>query len=84
MIEKCSPEDYKAIFEDHKTGAKILDELIARFGVLPSNSNGIDRVLNQFEYSGQRKVIEFIALRINQANGIKSHGETIDTTHNEV
>ncbi len=65
----ATPEDYALIFESHKAGQKVYEDLIARFGRVPSNSEGIDRVLDQFEFSGRRKVIEFITLRINQANG---------------
>lgn len=69
MSEKCSAEDYKLIFEDNRTGAKIFDDLVVRFGRAPQKSSGIDRVLDQAAYQGRREVIEFIALRINQANG---------------
>lgn len=67
---KPTPEDYALIFESNKAGARILDELVVRFGAIPSKSNGIDRVLDQFQYAGQRRVIEFIVSRINQANGV--------------
>jgi len=76
--EKASPDDYKAIFEDHVLGQKIFEDLLLRFGALPPKEGGLDRVLNQFEYSGQRRVIDFIALRIDQANGLRSQGETIE------
>lgn len=76
-----TPEDYKAIFEDHKTGARVLDDLILRFGSVPPKApDGLNRVVDQFEYMGQRRVIEFIALRLGQANGERSQGETIDAT----
>jgi hypothetical protein len=80
MAEKnpATAQDYQDIFELHKTGAKIFDDLIFRFGGIPSQSNGIDRVLDQERYMGRREIIEFIVLRLNQANGIKSHGETIE------
>ncbi len=63
--------DYGLIFEDNPHGATIFEDLIQRSGRVPPSSGGIDRVLNQFEYAGQRKVIEFITLRINQSNGVK-------------
>lgn len=75
---KVGPEDYKLIFEDNRTGQKIFEDLLLKFGRLPAKEGGIDRVLNQFEYSGQRRVIDFIALRIDQANGLKNQGEIIE------
>ncbi len=66
----ATPEDYQLIFEVHKTGQRIFEDLIQRFGRVPGKAEGIDRVLDQFEYAGQRKVIEYITLRINQANGV--------------
>lgn len=70
MADKCTPEEFKLIFEDNRIGAKIFDELVLRFGRRPSKGSGIDRVLDQAEYNGRREVIEFITLRINQANGV--------------
>lgn len=70
-MSKATPEDYKLIFEDHRVGRLIYDDLINRFGAMPAKQGGLDRILDQFEYSGKRRVIEFITLRINQANGVK-------------
>jgi hypothetical protein len=80
MAEKyiATPEDYKLIFEDNKVGQKVFEDLLLRFGRLPAKEGGLDRVLNQFEYSGQRRVIDHIALRIDQANGVRTQGEIID------
>lgn len=77
-MESPTPEDYEDIFEHSRKGQKILDDLILRFGNLPEKSGGIDRVLNQAEYAGQRRIIDFIAMRIDQARGLKTHGETFD------
>lgn len=79
-MTKATPQDYKDLFETNKAGAKIFDELVVRFGTIPSKKGGIDRVLDQFEYAGQRKVIEFITLKINQADGVRTHGEVIDAS----
>jgi hypothetical protein len=75
---KATPEDYQLIFEDHKVGQKIFEDLLIRFGNLPPKQGGLDRVLNQFEYAGQRRVIDYIALRLDQANGVRSNGATIE------
>lgn len=69
--KKVTPQDYKAIFEDNKVGQMVFEDLLLRFGRLPKKEGGIDRVLNQFEYSGQRRVIDYIALKIDQANGAR-------------
>lgn len=75
---KATPEDYQLIFEDHKVGQKIFEDLLLRFGSLPPKQGGLDRVLNQFEYAGQRRVIDYIALRLDQANGVRSNGDTFE------
>lgn len=76
----ATPQDYADIFEDHRTGQKIYEDLIARFGMVRGQATGIDRVLNTFEYQGQRKVIEFITRRINQANGVDNDDNNVVET----
>lgn len=67
--QKATPEDYALIFEQHRVGQKILDDLITRFARRGGNkTDGISRVLDTFEYQGQRNIIDFIALRIEQSN----------------
>lgn len=68
----ATPDDYALIFEQHKVGQRVFEDLLQRFGRVPDKSAGIDRILDQFQYAGQRKVIEFITLRINQANGAET------------
>lgn len=69
MTTRPTPADYKAIFEDDRRGAAILQDLLQRF-VRPSvTTGGIDAVLQTFERVGQRKPIDFIATMINRANG---------------
>ena len=75
---QVSPDAYKAIFEDHRVGAAIFEDLLKKFGRLPTKDGGIDRVLNQFEYAGQRRVLDFIVLKINQANGVEPKGGTVE------
>lgn len=64
-----TPQEYADLFEVNKTGARILEQLIQRFSHAP-NSKGIDRVLDTQEYMGQQKVLQFIILQINRANGV--------------
>lgn len=79
----ATPDDYAAIFEQHKTGQKILDDLVRRFGRRANGAkDGISRVLDTFEYQGQREVLDFICLRINQANGVEDN-EDIEASIDE-
>ena len=70
---KATPEDYALIFESHRVGQKILEDLIARFGHTRSHSEGIDRILDTFEKAGQRKVVDYIALQINKSHGVRDY-----------
>lgn len=79
----ATPDDYKLIFEDHKVGQRIFEDLIQRFGRVPAKSEGIDRVLDQFEYAGRRRVIEFITLRINQSNGVQDDEHMVQVSKTE-
>lgn len=72
-----TPAEYAEIFQDHKVGQRIFEDLILRFGRVPAKSQGIDRVLDQFQYAGRREVIEFITLRINQSNGVPDEDNSI-------
>lgn len=65
-----TPQEYAYLFEENKTGARILEQLIQRFSHAP-NSKGLDRVLDTQEYMGQQKVLQFIILQINRANGVE-------------
>ncbi|WP_338615537.1 hypothetical protein [Pigmentiphaga sp. CHJ604] len=63
-------EDYRALFEHTPLGAEILAELERKFSLKPVTTGGIDAVLETYLRMGQRSVIDFIALRINQANQV--------------
>ena len=67
-----TPSDYALIFESNKIGAAILEDLIARFGRRRNkHSSGIDRILDTERADAQREMLDFIVLRINQANGVE-------------
>lgn len=76
-----TPEEYQQVFETNKTGARVFEDLLNRFGPVPSKQGGIDRILNQFEYAGQRRVLEFITLMCNRANGVDD--QIFDTINDE-
>lgn len=68
--ERPTPQDYADLFEVNKTGARILEDMIRLFYRKPPKSSGIDRILDQQEFLGQRKPIDFILSQINRANGM--------------
>jgi len=63
------PSDYALIFEAHRVGASILEELIARFGRNPYVRGGLEAQRETDFRAGQKEVVDFIVRRINQANG---------------
>jgi len=76
--ERPGPQEYLELFETDRRGARILEDLIQRF-VRPSVSKGgIDAVIQTYERGGQRKVIDFIAMQINRANGVQVNDEEND------
>lgn len=64
------PSTYKAIFEDDRRGAAILEDLIRRFSRPAATEGGIDAVLKTYQRDGMRQVCEFIVTQINRANGV--------------
>lgn len=70
-----SPQLYKALFEDDKRGAAILEHLTQAFARPPVSTGGIDAVLQTYERGGQRKVLDFIVNQINRANGVQPEEE---------
>ncbi|WP_443115476.1 Bbp19 family protein [Herbaspirillum seropedicae] len=65
-----TPADYRQIFEDHKVGAAILEQLTRIFARAAVVQGGIDAVLQTYHRDGSRRVVEFIVAQINRANGL--------------
>lgn len=65
-----TPADYKAIFEDDKRGAAILEQLTRIFARPAVVAGGIDAVLQTYHNDGKRRVIEHIVNQINRANNV--------------
>lgn len=65
-----TPQDYKLIFEDHKVGAAILEQLTQVYAKSATTTGGIDAILKTFESQGEWNVIQFIVTQINRANGV--------------
>lgn len=76
MSYQPTPADYKLIFEDHKVGAAILEQLIQIFARPAVVQGGIDAVLQTYHRDGSRRVMEHIAAQINRANGVDVNDET--------
>lgn len=77
-MNRPTPDDYALIFETNKVGAAILEDLIQRFA-RTGNATGLDRICDTFEERGRRQVLDFIALRINQANGVEPADSEVTT-----
>lgn len=67
---------YLRIFEDHREGAVILEDLHARFGT-PGvvTSGGIDAVLKTYTSTAKATVIAYILNRIARAKGERPLGD---------
>ncbi|AYR23018.1 hypothetical protein [Herbaspirillum rubrisubalbicans] len=72
---KPTPSDYKLIFEDHKVGAAILEQLTRVFARPAVVQGGIDAVLQTYHRDGSRRVLEHIVSQINRANGVSEEEE---------
>lgn len=70
-----TPADYKMIFEDHKVGAAILEDMIRRFVKPPVTDGGIDAVLKTYMRMGERNLLDHIAKQINLANNVPAEEE---------
>lgn len=70
---------YRDVMETDVRGARLLDDLIVRFGGgQASTSGGIDAVLKTYLAVGQREVVDYIVRRINRANGVRDAGRLDD------
>lgn len=65
-----TPSDYALIFESHKVGAAVLEELIAKYGGNPYVKGGQEADRQTAFNAGKLEVINFILRRLNQANGV--------------
>ena len=70
-----SPAEYKALFEDDRRGAVILEHLMQAFARPAVVTGGIDAVLETYQRAGQRKVLDFIVSQINRASGVQPEEE---------
>ncbi len=71
----ATPEEYKAIFEDDRRGAALLDDLTARFARSVYVKGGHEADRETCYRAGMRDVIEFIVSQINRAHGVDPNQE---------
>lgn len=76
MSYEPTPADYKLIFEDHRIGAAILEQMIRVFARPPVTTGGIDAVLQTYDRNGARRVLEYITAQVNRANGVDVNNQT--------
>lgn len=70
MTEIPTPALYKAIFEDDKRGAALLEDLTNRFARKVYVKGGHEADRETCYNAGMRDVIEWIVIQINRANGV--------------
>jgi len=75
MMHNPTPQEYKALFQDDKRGAAILEHLTRAFARPAVVTGGIDAVLETYQRDGQRRVLEFIVNQINRAEGVDVNQE---------
>jgi hypothetical protein len=73
--EPLPPEAYARVFENHAEGRQILEDLTRRFGGGIYVPGGLEGDRETCFKAGQRKVLDFILGRINQANGVAQDDE---------
>lgn len=75
MTIEVTPELYRAIFEQDRRGAAILEKLVQRFSRPAVTEGGIDAVLKTYSRMGEQAVVQHIVRQINLANGVNDQQE---------
>ncbi len=70
-----TPAMYAQVFGPGTPGEKVLEDLIAKFVRPPVYQDGIDGIRKSDRNAGQRRPLDFIMLKINQANGADTSAE---------
>lgn len=68
------PVDYQRVFEGDPIGARILDELVCRYGGNPYTKGGLEAQRETDRKAGALDVVNFLLRKINQANGADNDG----------
>lgn len=67
------PEDYARVLEGDPIGARILEDLVARYGRNPYVAGGLEAQRQTDFNAGQLEVVNYLLRKINQANGAQDH-----------
>lgn len=67
------PEDYARVFEGDPVGARILEDLVDRYGVNPYVKGGLEAQRQTDFNAGRLEVVNFILRKLNAANGGQDH-----------
>lgn len=79
-----TPQEYRDLFEINKLGARILDDLIARFaGGAVADFDGPNAAHRTYFNAGRRYPIDFIVMQMNRANGIDDQTFLAQTDQDE-
>lgn len=70
--DQLSPITYSRVFETPE-GELVLDELNRIFRKAAVVEGGIDAILKTYRNEGSRRVLDFILLKINLANGVQDN-----------
>jgi hypothetical protein len=73
--EPVDPACYARLFEGNSDGELVLQELVALFARPAVTEGGIDAILKTYDRNGSRRVVEFIANKINTANGVPENDD---------
>jgi hypothetical protein len=63
------PEDYARVFEGDPVGARILEDLVERYGGNPYKPGGLEAQRQTDFNAGKLEVVNFLLRKINQAHG---------------
>lgn len=75
-MTEVTPAMYARVFEEHREGVLIFEDLVKRFGLDPWVKGGVEAARETDRRLGMRKVIEHITARINQAHGVNDSADT--------
>lgn len=70
--------DFQRVFEGDPVGARILEDLVVRFGGNPYTRGGLEAQRETDRKAGSLAVVDYILRKINQANGAET-----DEQHDE-
>lgn len=68
--KSVTPKDYQCLFEEMPGGAQVLAALTRRFGRAVYVAGGSEGDRETCYRAGQRSVLDFILMQINQADGV--------------